>query len=160
MTEYVVVYCEHGMDILFVLKDRPPQLAGRLNLPGGKVEEGESIHVAAARELKEETGLDTLYLEYVGHINVQYDALGGQAVVHCFKAKVDYFQPLQPRPGETEVVRWYDWRDVKTDPRLMPNLRLTIPLMRAEVANWVIDDHVPSWGKSLHEVKIQIPTYQ
>jgi 8-oxo-dGTP pyrophosphatase MutT (NUDIX family) len=161
--EYVVVYCWARMadewSILLVLKNRPPLLAGRLNLPGGKVEPGEDWDKAAVRELKEETGLDAINVDYEGRIDVQHDAIGDHAIIYCYKIEVDYYQMVSPRSEETEIVRWYDWRKVVTDPRLMPNLRLIVPLIRAGIDCWQVNDSLPSWGKSQHEVKVQVPTY-
>ena len=45
-----------GDRVLLVRRSKPPQ-AGRYTVPGGKVELGEALEVAALRELKEETGL-------------------------------------------------------------------------------------------------------
>ena len=43
--------------VLLVRRANPPD-AGRWGFPGGKIERGETLHQAALRELKEETGVD------------------------------------------------------------------------------------------------------
>ncbi len=47
-----------GRTVLIAQRRRPPELAGRWELPGGKVMPGESESAALARELGEELGLD------------------------------------------------------------------------------------------------------
>lgn len=44
--------------LLVAQRDRPPQLAGLWELPGGKVAPGESDAAALVRELREELGVD------------------------------------------------------------------------------------------------------
>src|ERR1700760_3162617 len=46
-----------GSTVLVAQRARPPELAGRWELPGGKVAPGEAEHAALARELAEELGL-------------------------------------------------------------------------------------------------------
>ncbi|AEV74151.1 ADP-ribose pyrophosphatase [Mycolicibacterium rhodesiae NBB3] len=47
-----------GNTLLVAQRDRPPELAGLWELPGGKVAAGETDEAALARELKEELGVD------------------------------------------------------------------------------------------------------
>jgi 8-oxo-dGTP diphosphatase len=44
--------------LLVAQRDRPPELAGLWELPGGKVADGESDAAALARELREELGVE------------------------------------------------------------------------------------------------------
>ncbi|GHO51416.1 NUDIX domain-containing protein [Ktedonospora formicarum] len=55
---------EQGCEILLIQRGRPP-FAGMYALPGGKVNEGESVDEAASRELAEETGITGISLEQI-----------------------------------------------------------------------------------------------
>jgi 8-oxo-dGTP pyrophosphatase MutT (NUDIX family) len=149
MKEYVIVFASpvdaHQNNVLLILKDRPEWQKGKFNLPGGKMEEGETPIEAAVRELKEEAGLEQIS-DYDPMVPMEPKVMGRildvdeEYIVHAVKVPVCFRQPLKPQDGETEVVSWHDWSVVKDDKRLITNLRLTVPLMMADVDNWSIRD--------------------
>jgi 8-oxo-dGTP diphosphatase len=60
MTERIVVVGAalfDGGHLLAARRSAPPELAGRWELPGGKVEQGETPEAALVRELREELGI-------------------------------------------------------------------------------------------------------
>jgi 8-oxo-dGTP diphosphatase len=68
MTEQIVVAGAliEGSSLLVAQRERPPELAGLWELPGGKVAPGESDAAALARELREELGVDVAVGERLG----------------------------------------------------------------------------------------------
>lgn len=67
MSDRVVVagaVCDRGR-LLAARRSAPPELAGRWELPGGKVEPGELPEQALARELREELGVESEPLERI-----------------------------------------------------------------------------------------------
>ncbi|WP_407550118.1 (deoxy)nucleoside triphosphate pyrophosphohydrolase [Streptomyces sp. Pv4-95] len=56
--------CDRGR-LLAARRSAPPALAGRWELPGGKVEDGETPEQALARELREELGVEAVVQERI-----------------------------------------------------------------------------------------------
>lgn len=165
MINYIVSYAftvDSPLDrklIPLILKERPEHLKGMLNLPGGKLKDGESPVEGAIRELKEETGLDEVQevdpmvyypAEYMGVIN------GSTCNIHCVKVPV-CFGKLNPGPDEIESVDWYELPQLYNLPNLMPNLRVVIPLMESGVKDWAIRDVMGDWRSSeRHTVELTL----
>ena len=150
--EYVVVFpktVSSSEKILLVEKDRPEWQKGRFNLVGGHVEQGEGIAEAAVREFAEETGMGILGKpEQVGTIE------GTNCVVHIFQVIVGDNQKITPRPQETEKVSWKYWDEIKNDSKLIPNLKVVIPLCMAGVRGWILEDIGNEIGIGSYNMKI------
>lgn len=154
MTEYVIVYA-YSVDsdrrrIPMILKNKPDYLKGKLNLPGGKIEVGESPVEAAIRELKEETGLEDIGITD-GMCPIDSEVMGlirfDASIIYCVMVPITHRQELKQYPEETEPVGWYDFFELMQDSRLITNLRIIIPLMQAGVKGWDIIDYGDGTGE-------------
>ena len=162
--QYVIIFPKvanstPGDRVLLVKKNRPAWQNGRFNLIGGKIEVGETPEQEALRELKEEAGFEPLQVNRVIpdpknprknilisvpiEPTVMGSIVGSWGTVFCVKIPVLFDQEISPAEGETEEVEWHDWYKIKTDERLLPNLKVVIPLMVLGITNWVIADEGP-----------------
>jgi 8-oxo-dGTP diphosphatase len=92
--------------VLAAQRTRPPELAGRWELPGGRVEPGEAEPDAVVRELREELGVD---VRATGRLGT--DLPLGDVVLRVHTAELAPGSP-EPRPLEHAALRWVDAADV------------------------------------------------
>ena len=111
-----------GVRVLAARRVAPPELAGRWELPGGKVEPGERQEEAAVREVAEELGCA---IEVTGRLEGR-SALAGDLELVAVTARLVGGDPV---PREHDAVRWLradqldevDW--VEADRVFLPALR-------------------------------------
>lgn len=118
-----------------------------LNLPGGHVEKHELPAHAAVRELKEETGLDGTFPQYMGCIRPPREETDTPQdfVVFVYRLLVDSKQPLKPEPNQPAY--WLGLHGLSNalteNPtlKLVPNLTVLLPLLVVGLQkNWVLTE--------------------
>lgn len=136
MNQYVLCYAhpkafQFWPEVLLIKKNKPAWQAGLFNLPGGSVEDGETPHEAALRELREETGIEADQVTLLGTVEgpgwvvyvtrCEYDSLRGRNVVEKTTDEDVFWMPL------AEALR---------HPKLIGNLRYIIPFCRSNLVGW------------------------
>lgn len=99
--------CRDGQILLGMKKRGFGQ--GRWNGFGGKVEEGETIEQAAARELREECGIEPKEMRELGVLDFSFDNDPKVLEVHIFKVT-----DFSGAPVETEEMKpeWFSFEDI------------------------------------------------
>jgi 8-oxo-dGTP diphosphatase len=78
------------------------------SLPGGKIEEGESLADAAAREVGEELGIKVSALDHIG----QREHPQTRKIIHYYASAIATCEPLIPtNNAEIEKAVWIDAKD-------------------------------------------------
>jgi 8-oxo-dGTP diphosphatase len=85
--------------VLAARRTEPAELAGRWELPGGKVEPGESVEAAAVREIREELDCE---IEVVRRLPGEQPLTAG-FVLQAYEATLGSGEPM---PREHDAIRW------------------------------------------------------
>ncbi len=127
-------------EVLLIKKLTPVWQAGMYNLPGGKLEPGETPEQAAKRELWEETGINC-HIENV-HVVGRIEDVG--CTVYVCVCRYDSLCGRNKAESRTaENVFWMPFNDAFRSERLLDNLKVIIPLCRSGVKGWVIRTNPP-----------------
>ncbi|MEY8829427.1 NUDIX hydrolase [Sedimentitalea sp. XS_ASV28] len=100
--------------VLLARRRNPPD-AGLWGFPGGHVEYGETALAAAARELKEETGIVATPVDYITNIDViLWDADGNPAVQYLLAVVLCEYVGGTPCPADdVEEAAWVPFDHVR-----------------------------------------------
>lgn len=116
----------------FVTSYRYPIQAASLEFPRGAGEDKESLAAAAARELREETGLVCESLESLGVIHADTGILA--APVHVYVAEVDVAAAEEARPEAMESLTEPVWVTPEELPQWLAQGRITCGITLAALA--------------------------
>ncbi len=91
-------------------------------MPGGKVEQGESPAQAAAGEVAEELGVSVEIGEKIGQAEFVFD--GQNWLYHWFEAKIISGEPQIMEPSKFDVMQYFSTQQMKNDlEQMSSNLR-------------------------------------
>lgn len=101
---------QDGKILLIERKIFPPGFA----LPAGHVDDGETYEQAAARELKEEVGLDATKLALIAEGRKENECSREDGTWHYWKIyRVDAEGEVTRSEGETKSARWYSPEEIQ-----------------------------------------------
>lgn len=100
--------------VLAARRTHPPHSAGRWELPGGKVEQGEHPHAAIVREVREELGCE---VRVTGRLRGE-QPVGEGHTLRVLRAEITTGEPV---PQEHDAVRWLGPEELEDVPWLGPD---------------------------------------
>jgi len=127
--------------VLFTIRDRrlqvllikrlAPPFANRYALPGGFVLEDESVETAAVRELREETGVDRVYLEQLYTFGDLHRDPRGRVITVAYYALVPHTQSLHAGTDAADAA----WFPVSSLPQVAFDHRKIVEYAHMRIRN-------------------------
>ena len=118
---------EEGL-ILLARRPQGKKRGGLWEFPGGKVEEGETLEEALAREIEEELGVRPKVGKLLATVEHQYPEVAIR--LFCFQA----WLPQEPRPLEGQELGWFKKEEVEALP-LAPADQKLWALLKSNLEN-------------------------
>ena len=111
----VAIITNSNNEILISRRSADQHQGNKWEFPGGKVEEGESVENALAREIKEELGIEILSSEHFTDIDHEYKAVDPKQskTVKLMVYEVKYWLG-EPRGMEGQPLRWVKRNSLET----------------------------------------------
>jgi len=135
--------------VAMILRAKNDWQRGKINLPGGHIEENETPVQAAVRELHEETGLiaNEHASRELGEIIIG-PTDDPVAIVHVVRCPYDlmikdvlgndWYRNLVTKSSDEGQTLFWPWDRIKIDARMLPELQVAIPLCIANVDGWML----------------------
>lgn len=108
----VGVIVRRGDQVLLTRRTRHG--AGLWAAPGGYLDHGEALEACAARETREETGLEICDIRFLAVANDRFPD-GKHNVTIWFAADAPDGEARVAAPEELDEVRWFGWGDLPVD---------------------------------------------
>jgi ADP-ribose pyrophosphatase YjhB (NUDIX family) len=146
----VTVAISHEGKILLVKRADLPVWC----LPGGMIEDQESLAQTAVREAREETGLEVELLNLVGvYSRPNWRKGGGHEIL--FSAR-PVGGVIQPQPGETVDVRFFDPHELPETLLWWHRQPIVDALTGKRGLSWSLDADWPFGVRTIEEMRAQI----
>ncbi len=152
VVEAAVCLIKKGEEVLFIMPSRGDS-KGRWNLPGGKIEPGETPEDCAIREGHEETGLKINEVTKHGIIDCYVEGKGLFYRLHIFSANSFSGEPRATEEGE---LKWFQVSELPFS-KMWPSDIIWIPLV-LEGKKFDADFHYDAEKKKVlsHEIKLKV----
>lgn len=134
MTAYTVgfIFDPTFENVLLMHKTKPAWQAGKINGLGGKIEPGETMYECIAREIKEESALETNTDAWVFIGNISSDTVSLDVLVYIYVGRLADAQTV-----EGERVEWFPVASLPQN--IISNLRWLIPMTIDKMQNQMFD---------------------